>query len=201
MPTLKEVIEKENEQRLTSEEVRTVRLSRMGNFIRAYDWSAWLLKHNGSPLNVGLDTTSGTHHVFVGFPLASIDKFQPEGSEARKDGDGVPKEWILAQESFPPEEAFDTLEKTYSNWLDENIQRLLAEQAQKKERRREKEDSGSNANSRQTRRDELREGSSAQPLRLMDIAREILRFRTEEHSPVECAVFIRSIQSDILSLI
>lgn len=115
MPTLKEVIDKENEQRQTSEEVRTVRLTRMGNFIRAYDWSAWLLKRQGSPLNVGLDTTSGIHHVFVGFPLASIDKFQPEGSEARKDGEGVPAEWILAAETFPPEEAFNTLEKTSLN--------------------------------------------------------------------------------------
>lgn len=201
MPTLKEVIEKENVQRQTSEDLRTVRLSRMGNFIRAYDWSAWLLKRYGSPLNVGLDTTDGTHHVFVGFPQTSIDKFQPERSEAKKDGDGVPTEWILAAETFPPEEAFDTLEKTYSNWLDENIQRLLAEQAQKKERRREKESQGSNTDRRETRRDELREGSSAQPLRLTDIARKILSFRTEEHSPVECAVFIRSIQSDILSLI
>ncbi len=121
MPTLKEVIEKENKQRQTAEELRTVRLSRMGNFIRAYDLSAWLLKRQGSPLNIGMDTSGDSHHVFVGFPLASIDKFQPEGSEARKDGNDTPTEWILSSETFPPVEAFDTLEKTYSNWLDENI--------------------------------------------------------------------------------
>lgn len=30
---------------------RTVRLLKMGAFVRAYDWSAWLLKRYGSPLN------------------------------------------------------------------------------------------------------------------------------------------------------
>jgi len=108
MLTLKEVIEKENKQRQTSEELRTVRLSRMGNFIRAYDWSALLLKRYGSPLNVGLDTSGDSHHLFVGFPLASVDKFQPEGSDVKKDGESVPTEWILAVELFPPEDAFDT---------------------------------------------------------------------------------------------
>lgn len=58
MPTLKEVIERENVQRQSLVEVRTIRLSRMGNFIRAYDWSAWLLKRHGSPLNVGLDSVA-----------------------------------------------------------------------------------------------------------------------------------------------
>ena len=110
MPKLKEVLEKENAPRQSQGAKRTVRLVKMGAFIRAYDRSAWLLKRYGSPLNVGLDTSDGSSHVFVGFPVASIEKFTPEHCETVKDGEGVPEEWIFPATDFPPEENSDLLE-------------------------------------------------------------------------------------------
>ncbi|MCQ2196814.1 MAG: hypothetical protein MJZ60_04740 [Bacteroidaceae bacterium] len=74
MPSLKEVLERENAPRPLPHDVRTIRLTRMGNFIRAYDWSAWLLKRQGSTLNVG-----GTLAVFTRYGCFddALTKFQP----------------------------------------------------------------------------------------------------------------------------
>lgn len=201
MPSLKEIIERENSQRVSLKDIRTVRLTKLGNFIRAYDWSAWLLKRQGSTLNVGLDSTDGTQHLFVGFPVASIEKFQPQGSAAVKDEEGTPTEWIFNEENFPAEDSLDELEKTYQAWFSENVERLMAEQVEKKEKRRAKSQSETTEKRRGTVEDDPQESRSARPLRLTDIARDILRFRVEQHSPVACAEYLKQVQEDILNLL
>lgn len=203
MPSLKEVLERENAPRPLPHDVRTVRLIKMGNFIRAYDWSAWLLKRQGSTLNVGLDGASGDRHLFVGFPVASIDKFQPEGSEVVKDAEELPTEWIFHEENFPPEEAHGHLELEYETWRNESIARLESEQAEKREKRKEKNKTqdAERPSVRGTEADERQESRSAHPLRLTDIAREILRFRLDENSPAACVDFLRRVQSNILDLL
>ena len=202
MPKLKEVLEKENAPRLSPGAKRTVRLEKMGAFIRAYDRSAWLLKRYGSPLNVGLDTSDGGAHVFVGFPVASIEKFTPERCETVKDGEGIPEEWIFPATDFPPEGDYDLLDEEYNKWLSETVSSLQTEQeerkAQKKESRREKRVQG-----RETDKDDTPyiEGVSARPLRLTDVARQVLGYRLDMHSPDECVKFIRELQGELLDLL
>ena len=205
MSSLKEILEHESSPRQTEESKHTIRLMRMGSFLRAYDWSAWLLKRQGSPLNVGLDSTGGSNHVFVGFPSSSAGKFMPEGCESRITEDGLLQEWIIPVTQFPPEDDTDRLDKEYEAWLKETTDKLSVEQEIKKQQKK-KDPSGNTQRTerRRTDTDDLYADdaySSAKPLRLTDIARQILQFQLHRHSPEECQKFIGQLQSEIMELL
>lgn len=202
MSKLTEILKVENAPREEPMQKRTVRLVKMGAFLRAYDWSAWLLKRYGSTLNVSLDRGDGTSHIFVGFPVSSADKFVPEGCESIKDEDGVESQWIFDLTMFPPEESYDLLEEEYVRWSNEMLTELEAEQLEKK-RKKEARRQATAAGGQLSQEDDIpyTEGKSASPIRLTDVAREILRFPLESRSPQECVRFIRHIQSELLEML
>jgi len=202
MSKLSEILKVENAPREDPLQKRTVRLVKMGAFLRAYDWSAWLLKRYGSTLNVGLDRGDGSSHIFVGFPVSSADKFVPEGCESKKDEDGVESQWIFDSTKFPPEESYDLLDQEYARWHSEVLSELESEQLEKR-RKKEAKRQGVTAEGQLSHEDDTLyiEGESASPIHLTDIAREILRFPLESRSPLECVRFIRHIQSELLELL
>jgi len=202
MSRLTEILRFESSPREEPVQKRTVRLVRMGAFLRAYDWSAWLLHRHGSTLNAGLDRGDGTSHIFVGFPVPSAEKFIPEGCESIKDADGVESQWIFAPTKFPPEEEYDILEEEYDRWRSETLARLESEQSEKK-RRRETVRRSETAGGRPALEDDIPyvEGESASVMRLTDVARQILRFPLESRSPQECVRFIRQVQRELLDLL
>ena len=193
---MKEKLKVEEAPRPDSRSKRTVRLLKVGAFVRAYDWSAWLLKRYGSPLNEGLDTSDGGTHIFVGFPLASIDKFIPEGCEQLSSEDGIPTEWIFPETKFPPEERYDILDTEYSKWQSETLAGLLTEQQERKERKKAKQ-----AVQRAAEDDTMHMEVSAHPFRLTDIVRQIMRFPIDSRSPQECVDFIRQLKDELLELL
>jgi len=202
MSKLSEILQMENSPREEPRQKRTVRLVKMGAFLRAYDWSAWLLKRYGSTLNVGLDRSDGASHIFVGFPVSSADKFIPEGCESIKDADGVESQWIFAPTRFPPEGSYGLLDEEYDRWRSEALSELESEQSEKK-RKKEARRQSVTAEGRTVQEDDIpyTEGVSASPMRLTDVARQILRFPLESRSPQECVRFIRQIQSELLELL
>jgi len=201
MPKTSEILKIENSPRESARDKRTVRLVKMGAFLRAYDWSAWLVKRYGSPLNVGLDKGDGAGHVFVGFPISSADKFVPEGCESIKDAEGVESQWIFPATSFPPEENYDILDKEYVKWQSETLTALESELKEKK-RKKETKGQGYTAQRQQVSEDDTApEDVSASPLRLTDVARQILRFPLDRRSPDDCVRFIRQIQGELLDLL
>ena len=74
-----------------------IHLFQMGDFYRAYEWSAWLIvaitysdkvRHqqqgDRKPLKVSKKTlaSGGSDFCFVGFPIKSLEKFVPERTDA-----------------------------------------------------------------------------------------------------------------------
>jgi len=180
MSSLKEILERESVKRVSAKEKRTVRLMKMGGFLRAYDWSAWLLKRSGTSLKAGLDSSGNGNHLFVGFPQTSSAKFQPENCELKKSDNGSYEEWILSETQFPPEEDFDKLEEEFTAWYKEQTESLLAEKESKKQKQNERKEIAERTEGRQMNRDDHHVNDdyrSARPLRLTDIARQILQFQ------------------------
>ena len=88
--SVSDILEKENNRKEDS--LDTIYLFREGTFYRAYNWSAWLIRNiscanpptNGltpwEPIRVfrKVSKSSNKNYAFVGFPLASLDKFIPK---------------------------------------------------------------------------------------------------------------------------
>ena len=99
-----------------------IHLFKDGKFLRAYEQSAWLLlkatqsgmkvTHRKSP-----QAESGSF-LFVGFPLDSLQKYTPTGTNVSSPSDG---EYLIAlnPESFPQETTPDILLDDYIRWKKE----------------------------------------------------------------------------------
>ena len=82
MAKLKDILDAES-QRSALEQCRVVRLYAEGTFYRAYEWSAWLCVRYIQDFKATKRKFKNEEEpvVFVGFPVTSLSKFTPEGSE------------------------------------------------------------------------------------------------------------------------
>lgn len=125
MAKLKEVfaIEDSREQR---GEWNTIHLFKMGQFLEAYDWSAWLVSQVTFNDEVRMQTKDrlpikvrrrkrtdieGTYCT-VGFPATSLDKYIPERTDFTMDGDAH----CIATITLP-QATIDEMRKQYTDWV------------------------------------------------------------------------------------
>lgn len=125
MAKLKEVfaIEDSREQR---SEWNTVHLFKMGQFLEAYDWSAWLVSQVTFNDEVRMQTKDrmpikvrrrkrtdidGTYCT-VGFPASSLDKYIPDRTDFKMEGDAH----CIATITLP-QATIDEMRKQYTDWV------------------------------------------------------------------------------------
>ena len=179
MSQLKEILEKEKE-RSTLEECAVIHLFREGTFYRAYEWSAWLCLRYFTEMKVTHRLLKGGENiVFVGFPLTSFDRYTPKGAVVSPSGDkGI--DMMLPAETFAPDTVIESLRTGFEDW--KQCQPLT--EASKK-----KVEEGKSLSER-----------NAHP-RLTDVMLSILAYPIEQHSPMECMVFLSEIKQQISAII
>lgn len=168
MPKLSEILDVEK-QRLSPESLREIRLWTDGSFYRAYEWSAWLCIRYVRQFKVTKRYIKNidTDVLFVGFPQSSLDKFKVEGSMVEPwDNKGVLM--TLPEELVHPDAEDSTLQTEFENW------RTTIPLAG-------------------TAGEEKVKGAQAkvsQPVSVTGIMRQIFEFQVENHSPIECMLFL-----------
>ena len=114
MPQLKELITKES-QRPDIAACAVMHLVKEGNFYRAYEWSAWLMVHYYTELKVTHRVLkSGEDFAFVGFPVASLDRYTPDDSVVNETDGGV--DILLPKSAYAPEATPESLREGFENW-------------------------------------------------------------------------------------
>ena len=111
-----------------------IHLFQMGDFYRAYEWSAWLIvaitysdkvRHqqqgDRKPLKVSKKTlaSGGSDFCFVGFPIKSLEKFVPE----RTDFTSTEEKHIVVTIQLPQptdgtEVTYERLHEAFQKWRD-----------------------------------------------------------------------------------
>lgn len=151
-----------------------------GTFYRAYEWSAWLCHRYFTELKVSHRLVKGGEDIiFVGFPLTSLDRYTPERATVLPSGDKN-IEITLPTETFAPEVDLESLRMGFDDW--KQCQPLTEASKKKVEEER------------------ARTERNAHP-RLTDIMLRILAYPIEQHSPMECMVFLSDIKQQISEII
>ncbi len=179
MSSIKEIVTLEGE-RSEPGQYRRVHLFHEGSFLRAYEWSAWLLCHFVHEFKVTRRQFKGLDNpvVFVGFPRTSIAKFVPEGCEV------VEVEEKHSAIDLPmnlPEEEFAQLYTEYEQW---HTSIPLAESS------RERQAGGCTNTS-----------SPSQPTSLTEVIHTILSFPVERKSPIDCMLFLAEVKGQLARII
>lgn len=179
MSQLKEILEKEKE-RGTLEQCAMVHLFREGTFYRAYEWSAWLCLRYFTEMKVTHRLLKGGEDiVFVGFPLTSLDRYTPKGAVVSPTGDKSIT-MTLPSNVFVPDVDIESLRTDFENWKQSQP---LTETSKKK-----------------LEEEKVRAERNAHP-RLTDVMLRILAYPIEQHSPMECMVFLSDIKQQISEII
>lgn len=183
MAKLAEILDIEK-QRTSAESLRQIHLWSDGSFFRAYEWSAWLCVRYIRQFKVTRKSIKsvGSDMLFVGFPQTSLDKFKVDGALVEEQED---KNVMM---TLPPElvhaEGESTLEEEYQNW------RTTIPLVEGKDRVSEKENlKGSSS------------GHALQPVSLTGIMRQVLEYPVEQHSPIDCMLFLAEIKVELSSLL
>ena len=162
------------------ERCAVIHLFREGTFYRAYEWSAWLCVRYFTELKVTHRLLKGGEDiVFVGFPLTSLDRYTPEGTVVLPSGDKS-VEMALPTEAFAPDADGESLRMGFEDW--KQCQPMTEASKKKVEEER------------------VRTERNAHPC-LTDIMLRILAYPIEQHSPMECMVFLGDIKQQISEII
>lgn len=179
MSQLKEILAIEQE-RSNLEQCAEVHLFREGTFYRAYEWSAWLCVRYFTELKVTHRLLKGGEDiVFVGFPLTSLDRYTPQGAVVSP-SDDKSIEMTLPADVFAPDTDSDSLQKSFEDW--KQCQPLM------------------DASKKKVEEEKVRAERNAHP-RLTDVMLRILAYPIEQHSPMECMVFLSDIKQQISEII
>ena len=179
MPQLKEILEKEN-QRDSLEKCAVIHLFKEGTFYRAYEWSAWLIVRYFTELKVTHRLFKGEEDiVFVGFPLTSLERYTPANSLVKPNDDACVNV-LLPFPVFPPDATVESLQVSFANW--KQAQPLT--EASKKKQQEEKTIAERNIHPR-----------------LTDVMLRILSYPVEQHSPMECMVFLSDMKQQISKIL
>ena len=168
--------------RRTLDEHRVIHFCKEGNFYRAYEFSAWLAFRFAGELNVTRRYSKAANGdiMMVGFPLASLPKFTPEGVTPVFSEDGQLMTMTIPAYSFKEDETLEKLKEEFKNW------KHSVEASNKKGH-----ESGGGKPS-------LPEGK---PQRLTSIMHKMLAYPIEQSSPMECMSFLAEMKKEISELI
>ena len=186
MAKIQEILEIEGK-RTTAELKRQIHFFPNGKFYSAYEWSAWLCVRYIHQFKVVKRDVKSNQSFFliVGFPKESLEKYTIEDSKV----EFLTDESVLVTLSealVKPDKEDGTLEEDYQNWHTTTADTLDKQAAEKKET-----DAKQDANT----------SSRNKVVTATGIIRELLRYKTMEHSPFEWGQFITGLQQDALQLL
>ncbi len=179
MAKLSEIIDVER-QRTTPETMRQIRLWPDGNFYRAYEWSAWLCVRYIRQFKVTKRFVKNINAdmVFIGFPKTSFDKFQLEGAQIDDLGE-TGLLMTLPDGLVHPDSEDTTLETEFNDW------KTTIPLATKEEIPKEKTVYADNG----------------KPVTLTGIMRRLMEYQVENHSPIDCMLFLTDVKQQLSALL
>ena len=168
--------------RRTLDEHRVIHFCKEGNFYRAYEFSAWLAFRFAGELNVTRRYSKAANGdiMMVGFPLASLPKFTPEGVTPVFSEDGQLMTMTIPAYSFKEDETLEKLKEEFKNW------KHSVEASNKKGH----ESGGGKPTQQQVK-------SSC----LTEIMHKIISYPIEQRSPLECMGFLADMKKEISGII
>ena len=195
MSSIKEIQQIEHETRVDDPTcIRKIYLFREGNFTRAYDISAWMMVHFvcgkdgvNQPKPTRRTLKDGTDFVFVGFPNVSITKYIPSDLKISE----VSEKMSVIDASALLPDNLDDLNKIleeYEKWKET----IPVKEEKSKERKNENTASSDVEDVRGVRRKNVS---------LTMIFQQILGYDIAAHSPMEWGEFIKSLKSDLMTIV
>lgn len=159
--------------RSTKETQQTIHLYAEGTFYHAYEWSAWLCCQfiNSFKTTRRENKKAKTDIVSIGFPISSLEKYTP--AEARTE---------QAEEGHLIWHLPDTLIKDPTN-LNEQYTRWR---------------SAIPMTEAKTKSNAPLPVLADHPVSITGIMKQVLAFRVESHSPMECMQFLLDIQTQLV---
>ena len=175
MSNIKEIVTLEGE-RSEPFHYGRVHLFHEGSFLRAYEWSAWLLCHFVHEFKVTRRQFKGIDQpvTFVGFPKTSLPKFVPEGSEVQELGE---KHTAVDLPVELTGEMLDSLKEEYEEWRKALPLSVPAREKPQAEDR------------------------SPLPTSMTEVMRSILSFPVEKKSPIDCMLFLTEVKEQLATLV
>ena len=195
MGSISDIIKIEYETRVDDPTcIRKLYLFREGNFTRAYNISAWMIVHFvcgkggvNQPKPTRRTLKDGTDFVFVGFPNVSITKYIPSDLKISE----VSEKMSVIDASALLPDNLDDLNKIleeYEKWKET----IPVKEEKSKERKNENTASSDVEDVRGVRRKNVS---------LTMIFQQILGYDIAAHSPMEWGEFIKSLKSDLMTIV
>lgn len=159
-----------------------IHLFQEGSFYRAYEVSAWLCHTHISQFKVTHRHVKGIDQpiAFVGFPVTSFEKRLPEGAAVASVAD---KHIVLTLPAPETAMSVDDARNDFAVWKS----------------RQHITESKDNGDLEQTGRTAASTNGGKRTL--FSIAQEILSYPIENHSPIECMLFLSSVKNDLTYII
>lgn len=177
----------------TEEKCRTIHIFAEGNFVRAYEWSAWLLTVCGPGMKVSLQSKKGVGKVLaVGFPKGSESswaKFTPAGATRAKASDEDHELLLLPQGAFGTATP-KNLADDFAKWRAEQVAALQPDPDKAAE---EKKDAS--AKPAPLHPSHAAVGQLAATTTVADLLRSLSQVDVDDLSPRECQTLLRHFQS------
>lgn len=196
MAKLEEIFEIESE-RHEPEKWRQIHLFRMGDFWRAYEWSAWLIAvitfndtvrmatKDRKPIHVTRMARTDTEgsYCFVGFPVRSVEKYIPE----RENFESVTDKHVVITITLPqPTDASELSEERFQDAINQWKETIDITERKKKEK---PEQTGAFIQ------------QPLQPLQGGGILSQIMAYPLSERTAIENIQFIQSLKQQLSSIL
>ena len=177
MAQLKEILETE---RNRNGDLTAIHLFAEGMFYRAYEWSAWLCVRYVNEFKVTRREQKNDEGsiVFIGFPIASFNKFVPEDATVEQ-GEGH-LVLHLPMDDKPELKDAPALEEAFANWKG-SIPVAVPKKGNV--------------------RDDLRNTGGEAPRHMSEIMLSIVAFPIEQKTPIESMAFLAQLKQQIASLL
>lgn len=181
MAGIKDILEIEQD-RKDPKDWQIINLFQEGSFYRAYEVSAWLCHTYIYQFKVTHRHVNGIEQsiAFVGFPVTSLEKRTPQGASI------VPKTEKHIMLMLSPSEQKITVDEMKNEFAVWKSRQPVAEA-------KEKPDADIKKNTAI--------GNREDKLTLFSIAQGILSYPIENHSPIDCMLFLSNVKKNIAQLI
>lgn len=174
MAQIKNIVEEE-EMRNKNGVIPEIHLYQEGEFLRAYEWSAWLsclLLHD---LKTTHKQFKGIGHgvAFVGFPMTSLQKWLPQDCQMENVDDRHFR--IVFEKTKLPDDAAEK----YSAWKGA----IPISEVPK------------------SSKSETQRIIDAGPISITGIMRKIMEYQIESRSPIDCMMFLSQIKGELSKIV
>lgn len=177
MAAIKDIVKQEGE-RSEPRHYAQIHLFQEGSFVRAYEWSAWLLCQYVHEFKATRRVFRDIENpvAFVGFPKTSMEKFIPPESKVEELDE---KHTAIALPMDISDEMLKQMHSDYESWK-EKIP--LTESAKERKSTEKTESSASSAT-------------------LTDFLHRVMAFPLESKSPIDCMLFLAEIKKQMARMI